>query len=132
MRAEQLPGLVAATDALYLREHAKVREILQEEASVRRRLRQLDDQAAAARAGGAEMAQMRAIGADVQWQAWQERTRRALNMELARVLARKAAAMDKVRLAYGRKAAVAELSKVEAEKARARRQKLLMERCLNL
>ncbi|MCA0870518.1 hypothetical protein LCL97_06765 [Seohaeicola saemankumensis] len=123
MKPDLLPELAKATHAMYLREHDKVKGILKEEAALRLRLAQLDEHARAARETGSTVGSMRAIGADILWQAWEERTRRALNMELARVMARKLAAMDRVRTAFGRKTAVANLSRDEKETRRFRERK---------
>jgi len=120
MKSGLLPELAKATHAMYLREHDKVKGILKEEAALRQRLAQLDEHARAARETESTAGSMRAIGADILWQAWEERTRRALNMELARVMARKLAAMDRVRAAFGRNTAVANLLRAEKEKRRFR------------
>ncbi len=131
MKSGLLPELAKATHAMYLREHNKVKGILKEEAALRQRLAQLDEHERVARETGSTVGSMRAIGADILWQAWEERTRRALNMELARVMARKLVAMDRVRAAFGRKSAVANLSRAEKEKRRFRERKKFEASLLN-
>lgn len=94
------------TEARYLAEYRKIQPILAEEARLRGALTRLDDQARAARDVLMDQHAMQATGADIQWQAWVSRTRRQLNVELAQVLARKSAAMEGVRAAFGRREAV--------------------------
>ncbi|THH34792.1 hypothetical protein E4Z66_17675 [Aliishimia ponticola] len=53
---------------------------------------------------------MRAIGALVQWQAWIDRTQGELNIDLAKVMARKAPVLRKVRIDSGRRDVVASLA----------------------
>lgn len=131
MRKDLLPQLALASRALYLREHAKIRGILEEEALLRQRLAKLDHHVEVARTADRAEDPMKAIGADILWRAWEERTRRALNIELSRVMARKLAAMDKVRQAFGRETAVAELAKCESAKRLGKTRKLLEARLLD-
>jgi hypothetical protein len=46
--------------------------------------------------------QMRAIGADVIWQSWIGRSKSALNMQLAEILAQKSHYIEHVRIAHGK------------------------------
>ena len=124
MRRDILPKLDAATQALYLREHAKVRDILEEESRIRAGLAKLDLQLQTARDTAQDDLSMRALGADVLWRAWEEKTRRAFNIELAQVMARKLQVMDQVKLAFGKKVAVEELAKADKKKRLARKEKL--------
>lgn len=130
MRPDILPKLDAATQALYLREHAKVRDILEEESRIRAGLAKLDLQLQTARDTAQDDPSLRALGADVLWRAWEEKTRRALNMELAQVMARKLQVMDQVKLAFGKKVAVQELAKLDKRDRHARKEKLREARLL--
>lgn len=63
---------------------------------------------------------MRGIGADILWQGWIDRTQADLNMDLARVMARKAPIVRRARKDIGRREVVAELTEqMQAEKLRA-------------
>ena len=99
-------GLCELTDALYQRELATLREILDQETRLRAALAQLAEQA---RAAGdqpeAALAGLREIGGDIVWQSWLARQRTALQSELARILARKERALPAIRLAHGKQQA---------------------------
>ena len=83
--------------------------------------RQADKYAAQMRAAralpGDQLVAPRAIGADLLWQGWTQRKRRELNIELARVLVRKAEKMDALRRSFGRAEATRQLVR-EDETAR--------------
>lgn len=119
MRRGGLDQLGRAAEAQYHQEHARIRDVLEQEASVRARLARLDAQVAQARAASQEAVMpMAAIGADMLWQAWVERTRRELNIELAQARARKLAAMGRLRTAFGRKSVIAQLQDRARSEAR--------------
>ena len=65
---------------------------------------------------------MKRIGADVQWQAWLGKTRRALNTELAQVLALKGQKMRGLSVHLGRKTVAADLGLKEKALAKRERQ----------
>lgn len=113
--------MTRVSEALYLREHARIRPLLEAEARILARLARLDAQRDQMRATqGSQDAYLR-IGADTLWQAWESRTRRALNTDLAQARARKLAAMDALRLAFGRRQAVADLDTAAHRAAHAAR-----------
>ena len=102
-----LGTLSSLTDALYQRELAQLREVLDEEARLRAALARLGEQARAARdQPETALAGLREIGGDMVWQAWLVRQRAALQSELARILARKEEALPALRLAHGKQQAV--------------------------
>ncbi len=70
------------------------------EAKLRDDLAKLDRMAKASEESG--HTQMKAIGADVVWQAWLGRTRTSLNIELAQALAQKEAMKGRVKKDYGK------------------------------
>ncbi len=75
-------------------------KIISQESRVREQLRKLDDQAK-----DAERSQdhnLQAIGADVIWKSWLERTKRTLNMELAQIMVQKEALRAGVKREYGK------------------------------
>ncbi|UXX82280.1 hypothetical protein [Roseovarius pelagicus] len=107
MTNQGLSDLQQITDALLAAEQAKMHDILQREAQLRRALGDLDrhrrdnlDLTAA------ELAAPRALGADIVWQGWVGRTRTRLNTELARVLVTKADKMAALHRAFGRNVAM--------------------------
>lgn len=106
MRHDKINQMAAATQALYLKEYRKIGTILVEEAELRAKLARLDARIAQNKGAAIDNHMMRAVGADLLWQGWTTRTRRQLNIELAQVLARKSAVMDRVRVAFGRQQAV--------------------------
>ena len=119
MNPRKFVQMAEVTEAVYINEFQKIQVILAREASLRRSLAQLRNQRNAA---GSE--QMRAIGADLSWQTWVERSVQQLNMELAQVMARKLESLDRVRKAFGRNEAVRQLaqkSAVDQKKRRATR-----------
>ncbi len=62
---------------------------------------------------------MRAIGADILWQGWIDRTQSDLNMDLARVLVRKAPILKRARKDIGRREVVSDLKdRMQAEDQR--------------
>ena len=84
----------------YRREQESFGRLLEQEGRLRASLAQLDAYLAESRTN-ADTPQ-KAIGADVVWQAWIGRNKRALNMQLAQVLAVKERHIAQVRLAYGK------------------------------
>ncbi|PVA09693.1 hypothetical protein DC366_11205 [Pelagivirga sediminicola] len=115
-----LDKLKHATQAAYQAEQAKLRDIVRQETELRRALADLDARRQAAQALPADdLAAPRAIGADVLWQGWTQRTRRELNVRLAQVLVRKADRMSAMTQAFGRAQVAAVL--VDDEKTALRR-----------
>lgn len=113
MKHSKINQMAAATQALYLKEYRNIGTILVEEADLRAKLARLDARIDQNKAAEAENHMMRAIGADLLWQGWTTRTRRQLNIELAQILARKSAVMDRIRVAFGRQQAVEFLRNAE-------------------
>lgn len=73
---------------------------------------------------------MKALGADLLWQGWHSRTRRQLNVELAKATAQKLRMMDQLRLAFGRKHAVETMANAERKRHKAELAKAQMNRLL--
>ncbi|MVO17898.1 hypothetical protein [Parasedimentitalea huanghaiensis] len=116
MNQKMLDQMAAVTEAQYLREHAKIKPILDAESALRGKLTKLDAQMKETRQQSEQDHAMRALGADLLWQGWHSRTRRQLNIELAQVTARKLKAMDQVRKAFGRKHAVQTMADQERKR----------------
>ncbi|WP_333683177.1 hypothetical protein [Pontibaca methylaminivorans] len=115
MTADRLRQLGAVTEALYMDEHRRIQEILAREAALQASISRL--RAQSSHYGDR---QMQAIGADLAWEAWRDRSLRDLGMELAQVRAQKLAALDRLRGAFGRNEAVRQL----IERAMAERKRL--------
>lgn len=114
MKAEIPCALAEAARAAYLCQAGRIAGLLAEEGALRAALARLDDQAAAARAALAGDTALQAIGAGVLWHGWEDRTRRHLTTELAKVLARKHSVLDRVRIAHGRQQAILALRQTAA------------------
>ena len=98
---DTLAPLVAVTETAYARQQQAFAALLAEEARLRAEIVRLDGMRHAA-ASDSGTAPMQAIGADVLWQGWIARAKTALNLELARTLARKEPHQAAVRRAYGK------------------------------
>ncbi len=122
MKPPTLYQTVQVTEALYLREHEAIKEILQQEAEIRAQLARLDAQVAQAAARPQQTHSVRMVGADILWRGWESKTRRQLHTQLAQVHARKLGAMEQLRKAFGRKDAMETLHKLEHAKQLQRRQ----------
>ena len=84
----------------YRREQESFSRLVEQEGRLRASLAQLDTYLAESRTS--TDTPQKAIGADVAWQAWIGRNKRALNMQLAQVLAVKERHIAQVRHAYGK------------------------------
>ncbi len=114
-----LHQLKQVTEAAYQAEQAKLRDVLRKEANLRQALADLDAKRRAARTLPSEqLTAPRAIGADMLWQGWTQRTRQDLNVQLAQVLVTKAEKLAALTRAFGRAEVVATLL---AEQRTARR-----------
>lgn len=84
-------------------EAARMRRLTDEETRIRADLAALDAGRREAQALPADaLAAPRSVGADMLWQAWIGRRREDLQIRLARILARKGAAMRGLQVAHGR------------------------------
>ncbi len=100
MSQSELPALLSIMQARYQSEQQAFQKLVAEENRLRSDLRQIDAQARESDHGS--NAGMRAIGADVIWKAWVGKTKRALNIQLAQVLAQKEHHIQKVKKSYGK------------------------------
>lgn len=126
-KKKMLDQMAAVTHAQYLREHARVKPVLDEEARLRGQLNKLQQRVGETRAQVEDDHAMKALGADLLWEGWHTRTRRELNTELAKVTARKLMAMDKLRKSFGRKTAIEDMAKAEHKRIKMARIKALQE-----
>ncbi|MEX0283435.1 MAG: hypothetical protein AB3N23_02380 [Paracoccaceae bacterium] len=110
MKADDIAPLLTVSDAVYQKELRAISDILTEEGKLRRAIVRLNESRAQAPTGSTELGfAMQATGAETAWRMWLERRLTELNAELARLLARKAKEMEKVRRAFGQREALAML-----------------------
>ena len=91
----ELEQMEAITEARYQQQQQGFQRVLAEE-------NRLDEHLRETRITSHDDTRIRAIGADVIWQAWAGRRKTELNMKLARVLAMKEHHLAQVRRAYGK------------------------------
>ncbi len=128
MTGPALPQLADLLEAAQRADAARLRDIRAQEDDLRMAIARLE-----ARVSGhavlpaVQWQGFHATGADMLWQRWAERTRRDLQMRLARVLAQKETAIAALRRSHGRSEAAARLV---ADHAEARRQARARQRAL--
>ncbi|WP_194097579.1 hypothetical protein [Marivivens aquimaris] len=110
---KNLPKLQQLTDAVYAAELAKVADFNRQEQHLRQRLVEL--KAPVTPDGISPFA---LAGADLKWQSWIAESRRALNIELSRVLAAKERARAGLFTALGKQQAVKKLIENQSLKRR--------------
>lgn len=131
MKQKMLDQMAAVTAAQYMQEHAKIQPALAREAELRGQLAKLNEQVQAAREQASSDHAMKALGADLLWEGWHSRTRRQLNMDLAKATAQKLRMMDQLRTAFGRKHAVETMAETERKRQKAAQAKAFMDRLLD-
>lgn len=129
---KMLEQMKAVTNALYLREHAKVKPILDAEARLRGQINMLKDQVQKGKEIADNSHELKSLGGDLLWQRWHMQARRELNQELAQVTANKLKAMDKLRTSFGRKHSVETMSEQERTARKKLRAKKLQDRLMDL
>lgn len=110
MRDTQISDLERVTEAAFQKEYRSLRPLLEAEAMVRAQLARLDAQLHQVREDCASATAYRTTGTDILWNGWESAARRQLNIELAGLRARKLAALETLRQAFGRQQAVGTLS----------------------
>ena len=100
MKPEVLNGLTRLLEINFQKQQRAYSKILAHESRLRGEIRKLDEKAKAAEVQCSH--QILAIGADVIWKAWLDKTRRVLNLELAHVLAQKETLKSGVQKEYGK------------------------------
>lgn len=131
MTQDKLARMADVTKAIYMTEFQKVQGLLEEEARLRKDLARLRAQSEQGRETLQTDPSMQAVGADLLWQSWLNRTQRQLNMDLARVMARKLTAMDRVRRAFGKQSAVRSMLETRDRERREKARKKALETLLN-
>ncbi len=124
MTQDRIDNLLTVVEAVYQREHQKLHPLLQREAQLNQQLTRLDSQLAEVKSTSSQSDGYQVTGTDLLWHGWESLTRRNLNTELARLRSQKLAAMEELRGAFGRKLAVADLSRrLQEHKRRVRQSK---------
>ena len=131
-KEKMLAQMKAVTEAQYLREHAKVKPILDAEARLRGQISMLKVQVQDGRNAAEGSHAIKTLGADLLWQQWHMQARKELNQELAQVTAKKLQAMDKLRTAFGRKHSVETMEQNERDMRRKLRAQKLQDRLMDL
>ena len=98
----QLAQIAEVVNANYEREQRQFAKLVAKEKQLRIALNKLDNMHRSSDVPDANIARMQAIGADVIWLAWVGRSKTALNIQLAQVLAQKEHLQSAVRKAYGK------------------------------
>lgn len=120
--ANDLAALHQITRARYEQRRQSFAKLVAEETALRAELARLDGMNHIPSSSQGAPAQMHSIGADVLWRGWLGRTKTALNMRLARVLAVKEGHLMEVRRAYGKVLVIEELQQNLSDKTRKTRQ----------
>ena len=123
----EFEDLKALSQMRYQKEQQTLKKLLVQESAIRADIDRLNQHEARAQAVPfADTAAPRALGADILWKQWLSKTRAALNVDLARVLAQKEQHLSRVRLAYGKVLVSDSLSlRNDAEKSKKRRRHML-------
>lgn len=113
MKSKSLTELESILELKFHKKQQSFAHILANEGRLRGQLLKLNEQE---RASDAQKDHnLQAIGADVLWKAWVERTKRSLNLELAHVLAQKDALQGAVKREYGKLLVGRELLRLQSE-----------------
>ena len=100
---EKMQILVKLMEIQYQRDRLALQSIIKDELRIREELMTLQEHTRLARLLGLDdEPEMRAMGADVVWERWLERSRVSLNLKLATVLATKEMHLTRVRKSFGK------------------------------
>lgn len=129
MKIEKLREMETLLALKFERKKRLFAQIVAQETQLRSKLKKIHDQAKEAEQS--EVHQIKAIGADVIWKAWVNRTQTSLNMELAQVLAQKERMLVSVRKEYGKLLVSRELVQNEIQTTARAAQKSMLEKNIN-
>lgn len=116
MEDQKIAPLLEIAQAVLIKDQANMHAIVAEESRLRLQIQRLTEQEIESRTLLSETQGMQLVGADIVWRAWLSKKRSELNLELARVLARKKPMEDAIRQSFGRATALEQLQKVSLEK----------------
>ncbi|MEX3316344.1 hypothetical protein [Sulfitobacter sp. PS-8MA] len=128
----ELRHLEAICQAKYDQQRQSFLRIKTEESRLRRELERLDHMARQANDASTRTGVMRAVGADIMWQAWIGRSKNELNLKLAQVLAIKDQQLAQVRQAFGKLQVAQELIASVQKNQRKRRDQSQMELAIDI
>lgn len=118
--ADRMKTLLELEQLRSLKSQKALADITAEENRLRRQIGTLQQHRRMSHEADPDLMPMRAIGADILWQGWIDRTQADLNIDLARVLARKAPVAQRARKNIGRRDVVSEMKdRLQAEERRA-------------
>lgn len=100
MKSEQLDAVRSAFYLKFQKRQSVLARVIEREGELRSDLLKLDRQSRDVDKTG--VSEMHSIGADVIWRAWVGRTKHALNLELAQLLAQKEILLREVRKDFGK------------------------------
>ncbi|MFK7744693.1 MAG: hypothetical protein AB8B47_06555 [Roseobacter sp.] len=110
----------------FQRKQGLVAKLVEQEQDLRSQLRQVSEQDARADLQSSDT--LRALGADVIWKSWVGRTKNALNIELAQVLAQKEILLADVRRDYGKLTVSREVLAADAQMRMRLKSKKMLEK----
>lgn len=118
---QKLTQLARVTDAVFQGHMAGLQRLAAEETLLRQTLAALEDARKSNMQVDETCREMRALGADLLWEAWIVRQRTALNMRLANLLVQKEVMRSEMRSAFGRAQVAQALTSAEQAKVDSRR-----------
>lgn len=118
---KDLEQMLAVCNARYALRQQDFAKLVAEENRLRAELARLDQMQRDAQPDGLSQIHLQAIGADLIWQSWLNRSRVSINMALAQVLSQKERHLHDVRQAYGKVLVVEQLLKKAALVAQRKR-----------
>lgn len=118
---QKLTQLARVTDAVFQGHMAGLQRLAAEETLLRQTLAALEDARKSNMQVDETYREMRALGADLLWEAWIVRQRTALNMRLANLLVQKEVMRSEMRSAFGRAQVAQALTSAEQAKVDSRR-----------
>jgi len=101
MTDRRFDDLTHLTSLIFAKAKQRHSDILAEESKLRQMLRDLSDQESQAVSITSDV-QFQKIGADVAWSKWIDQTRLALNISLAKTLARKESSRQSLQTSFGK------------------------------
>ena len=111
---DELEMLLKLEKLRSLKSQQALAKIQAQEDQLRDQIQTLNEHRRDSREVSAELVPMRAIGADILWQSWIDRTQKELSSDLARVMARKLPVLQRARKNIGRREVVAEMKEQTA------------------
>jgi hypothetical protein len=100
---EKIHLLIKVMEAQYHRDRKALQSVIEDELHIRKELKNLQERMRAARQLDLDdEPEMRAMGADVVWERWLEKSRASLNLRLATILATKEMHLTNVRKSFGK------------------------------